>query len=243
MTLGLITLTSSAAMAQAVVDDPLHGQICTVAGCATQSAPDNGTITPIDASSLQNGFGWTFSGSGTGQGDLTIALLTPTSVSITGPSLLSGATGNTTIGAFTQVAGTFSSGDLATFLGFSNSSPANPFGGFAVGADAGVTGFNVFTIDVGNLTTPLGSAGDPLTDIFRLANGLPVGVEMVAYLSSTDSHGVTSVVSTALSGDLQVATNTSAVPGPIVGAGLPGLMSALMGMWLLSRSRKQRSLA
>jgi hypothetical protein len=73
-----------------------------------------------------------------------------------------------------------------------------------------------------------------------LANGLPVGAEVVAFLTGPDNQGNVGTVSTALSGDLQV-TSAAAVPGPIAGAGLPGLLASLFGLWLLARSRKQRS--
>ena len=36
--------------------------------------------------------------------------------------------------------------------------------------------------------------------------------------------------------------NTSAVPGPIVGAGLPGLMMALGGFVVLSRRRRNQGI-
>jgi len=34
---------------------------------------------------------------------------------------------------------------------------------------------------------------------------------------------------------------TAAVPGPVVGAGLPGLLTALGGMWGLNRFRRRRT--
>jgi hypothetical protein len=34
---------------------------------------------------------------------------------------------------------------------------------------------------------------------------------------------------------------TAAVPGPVVGAGLPGLLAALGGMWGLNRFRRRRT--
>jgi hypothetical protein len=228
-----IAIIPTMAAAQ-VVDDPLHGSFCVTSACTSFSSPDNGIVTPATSVQLENGFGWTFSGSGTGAGDLIIAVLVPTSITIASvPTGISGVQG-TSLGSGNIVdhAGVFSSGDLATFLGLPNSSPANPIGGFEVQTDASATGFNVFTIDVGQIQAS--GPGAALTDIFRFAGLLPVGSEVVGFLTSGTGASA-STVATAPSGDLQV----QAVPAPLVGAGLPGLIAGALGLVGLARRRRQ----
>jgi hypothetical protein len=119
--------------------------------------------------------------------------------------------------------------DLAAFLGYPNSSPANPFNAFQVGVNTAVTAFNVFTLDIGNLT--LNGLSSPLADAFFASGGtVPNGVDIVAFLLGTPDG----TVSTAPSGQLQV-TQLSTVPLPGA-AFMFAPVLALFG-WLLRRMR------
>jgi hypothetical protein len=213
------------AFADTVLLDPLHGACG--GGTATCGA-DNGTLTPLTSGTGGlSGFGWT--GSPAQSGDLLISILVPT-----GSAFGDGAITGTGIGAggvIPMSAGTFSSGDLASFLGIT-ASPNNPLGGFQVGLDSGVSSFQVFTADVGQQSLLLPSAA--LNDIFAEAGQLTAGTDFVAFLLNSSAGGNTA---TALSGQLQL-ENTVGTPTPIMGSGWM-LLSGLGGMWWLNRRRKK----
>jgi hypothetical protein len=247
----LLSLSAIGAKADPLTDDPLHGD-CTTGSNATCGA-DNGNYSPITAplgASSVSGFGWTAS-PGPQTGNLDIVVLVPTQLdtgfsglSITGTGI--GAGGD----ALNQVAGTFTSGDLASFLGIPNSSPNNPVGGFETGLDSQDSSFDVYQVSTlingSSLPSP-GSNQDctncALTDIFTLSGALgtlPAGVDIVAFLLNSSQGGTTA---TALSGQLQLQdsvpfnhVHVGTIPEP---ASLSIFGSALIGMFWLSRRRRQ----
>jgi hypothetical protein len=123
---------------------------------------------------------------------------------------------------------------LQTFLAQTTTQP---------GGDPSAIGYVVLTLDLGNLTVPEQNFGSSPFSL-SLGNALPGGSWVLGDVVSCTGTGTSKVctdVTTATSNAL-FATQVS-VPGPIVGAGLPGLVSALLGMIGLNRYRKRRSLA
>ena len=225
-----------------LIGDPLHGTICDASGGSCNAAEVGGVVPGNFGAG--NTFGFNSSPAGA-TGDLWIALLVPTNElgGFVLPSLVSlGTDPGTKLLGFS---GTFSAGspDLANviFSGSANGSPSNPFSAFSTPEsllDPGLTAFSVFAFDVGSFGSPGLNGQSALTapDFFNFTGGsnLPPGSAIVGFmLNGTD------VTSTAPSGQIQ----PLAVPGPIVGAGLPGLISALIGMVGLNRFRKRRKIA
>src|SRR5262249_10565032 len=118
--LGLATTPASA---DPIVNDPLHGMVCSGAGTGCTNAADQGSYTPIDLSVTQN---WAFSISpGPASGDLTLAFLVPTNEVNTATFNLPGLTEGLSTSVSTTVFSRSSfyvsgSPDLAVFLGLPN---------------------------------------------------------------------------------------------------------------------------
>jgi hypothetical protein len=202
-------------------DDPLHG-VCT--GCS-----DNGVITPITSGQLATGFGWSFSGTpGDNVGTLNIVLLAPVGDGFVGSSLTG--TNLSMPTAFSFVGQWTGAQDLSVFVGLPQGSPANPIGGFEVGDDATATAFNVFKLTVPGILT-IGPVASALTNVFQDNNGVLAGLELVAFLSGTPDG----TVSTALSGDLQVAQLAATPIPPAVAL----FLGPLLGLWWWVRRRAQ----
>jgi hypothetical protein len=203
-----------------IIDDPLHG-FC--AGCT-----DNGTVTPIPTNPPSN---FTFTASpGPQTGDLFVDILVPNVGSVSGPFTVS-ISGDGSFSA-TKVDTVWTSGDLSTFLGFSGVQPANPIGAFP----GSTTGFFVFQADLGlqTLGNPSNVPAGPNLSITQL---LPLGSSIVAFLNTDVTGGTQNgFIATAPSGQLFV-------PGPVVGAGLPGLMAACGALLALSRRRRRQEAA
>jgi hypothetical protein len=254
--LTLAALASATALAFAapasaqVVEDPLHG--CTTSGCTETSVGGN-LVTPIGTVS---NFG--FTASPADSGDLVLKFLIPdnfalstvqafaAAVSVTGTS-----TSNLTLFSTTP----WTSGQLeSTYLGitsFANGSPPNPLSAW-IGAtqtlQPGANGYYVLLADMGQYSLP--TPGNPLPDVFSLTSGFYAsGGLIVADLFTGPNH--TLDVTTAQSGALfynglssgPFCTGACAVPGPIVGAGLPGLLSACIGLVLLAKRRRRERLS
>jgi hypothetical protein len=236
-------LLLAAAPARAdIVLDPLQG-VC------GGTCVDNGQFTPITQTQADTEFGFRIDPAATID-NLELVFLVPTTqsapatislqeVSATDPSVLIG-------GQLLAVAhaGTFTaaSGNLGSFLGLS-ASPNNPFSAFQVGADASTTGFTVYTVNIN--TSSLGTICNCNTpaDEFKLLTQFSTAagagdVDIVAFATLADG----SVIATAPSGQLQVTPFAAAVPGPMIGTGLPGVISALI-LWGFHKRRRNRRFA
>ena len=157
-------------------------------------------------------------------GDLVLEVLVPNNKTAPSPLQITETSPALVTLTATQHAGTWTSGNLDTFLGIS-ASPNNPIGAFlptTQGLDPGATGFNVFTADFGTLFIA-GNPPEAQTPLFNVIGGLPVGSYIVAFCES----GCTTPpdVATANSGALLVDAPPR-VPEPssllLLSAGLAG---------------------
>src|SRR5262249_10412004 len=229
---------------ETILLDPLHGTVCSGSGTGCNATEVGGVVPGQFGFGNGGTFGFNSSPPGA-TGDLTVAVLIPDNVLFTLPTITgTGLPGQNTLLAAGGGADWLNTSqlDLAQFIfGVNaNSSPANPqsaFSGPSHGLDPGLTGFFVFTADAGIFGLPglNGQNASTTPDFFSLSSGLPAGSTVVGFMTQTDG----SIISTAPSGQIQV----QAVPGPIVGAGLPGLISACLGMFGLNRYRRKRQLA
>ena len=215
----LSALGTTAGYADTITDDPLHG-VC--AGCI-----DNGTNTPL----VSQPFSFSVS-PGPQTGTLLIEVLEPTASQVPGAlptiSIVGGSSFTTSLHS-----GEFNSGDLGSFLGIS-ASPNNPIGGFGAG---GVTSYSVYSANLGTQTLtangPTCDAGGPGPGVVSgclpklNVSSLPNNSYVVGFLETSTGN-----IATALSGALLV-------PGPVLGAGLPGLIAACSGLIALARRRRR----
>lgn len=134
--------------------------------------------------------------------------------------------------------------DFLGITNFGNGSPPNPIGAFLPSTDAvdpGATGYIVLTLDLGALTVPeQGGVGGTSPFDLNFGSNLPLGTWVLgdACTSGTFAAGTCTDVTTAQSAALFI--NTAAVPAPIVGAGLPGLVAACGLMFGLARRRRKQ---
>jgi hypothetical protein len=216
-----------------VIDDPLHGEICSSGsgGCSNATAGNNNTPIFQGATPLTN-FG--FAASPANTGTLTLTILIPTTggfggapmVDLNGGSpltsvLFSNGFGHAGLSLWAAgVVNGVNEGNNPTLSDFLQNagSPSNPLGNYLSATDAlevslglpQAIGFGVFQVSgLGpfNLPNP-SSTGQNLPDIFSMAGLLPAGSFIVAEL--TNSSGV---INTVNSGALFV-TPTAAVPEP-----------------------------
>lgn len=145
--------------------DPLHG-VC-IPACV-----DNGTNSPTTSNPTT--FGFTVSPGPASGSNLLLVFLVPTSGVIPGSISFTGASSGTAA----RVPGTWSSGDLASFLGIS-ASPANPIGAFAAGGSA----FDVFTANLGPEALP--GPSDPLSSPYwtTAAPGIPIDSYILGFFN------------------------------------------------------------
>jgi hypothetical protein len=170
LVVGLFLATLGAREAAAT----LHG-FCG-ASFATTTCPDNGTISPTTQDPLSP-FGFTRSpdsNSGLTNPTMTLVFAIPNNEAVSFGAFSSGSTtGSPTSVTPSVVSGTWTSGDLVGFLGFTQvGGPTNPIGSLlpsTQGVDPGATGYKVYLAHFGSVN--FGSPDPVFTDSTLLPGG------------------------------------------------------------------------
>jgi hypothetical protein len=242
--LAAIALSGVAAKAT-TIDDPLHGMVCSGVGTGCTNTGDNGSFTPL--ASVSN-FAFSIS-PGPATGNLTLVIGVPTDEVNTGTFNLPGLTDNgSAIGTNPVSRVNFfntGSGLLSTYLGLGSFSPTDNFSNLSAGTstfDPTFGGnFLVFTVTLNGLTLNDVASTTALND-FSFGSNLPGGTFITGLFVETDGNCQVGKCNIGTAASAHLVT-TSQIPGPIVGAGLPGLVSALIGLVGLHRFRRKRRVA
>jgi hypothetical protein len=242
-------LAAYTAAAQAdMIDDPLLG-FCTGSNCSATNVGGTKQISFVTTTGDVTGYGFNASPDNTGQ--LTLVFLVPSNdagadalnITVTGSGSGTASLDKNGFGAgistFTAGALQGSNPTLASFF-VTSAQPDNNLNQYLAATrtlDAGVQGYDVYALKLGLFS--LLTSGS--TDVFNTTCGcLPEGSFAVAFLNTNVTGGtMNGVVGTANSESLFA--TPQAVPGPIVGAGLPGLIAGCGG--LLLRWRRPRKVA
>jgi hypothetical protein len=233
---GLFALATVPALADTLIDDPLHG-FC-AAGCV-----DNGTNTPITSNPPVN-FGWTVSPGNSASGTMLVDVLVPDNLAVTAANAslvtISGSTVPGGVTNFSLVSSTpWTSNTLASYLGI-NASPNNPIGAYLPATQAllgnnAITGFFVLQANIGtqNLNGPSG----PFTPTFSLNEGAQ-GMYLVAFLSDSANSFIATANSGALfeTGPGNSITLQAAVPEPATWA---MMLLGFVGLAFAFRQRRR----
>jgi len=219
-----------------VIEDPLHGSVCSGAGTGCVDT-DNGSFAPLTSAN------WGFDISpGPATGNLTLVFGVPTNeinpALFNLPGLLDNGGGvGTSVFSRTSFYNV-TSPNLSTFLSLGSFSPTDNFSNLSVGTSTVDPGFNgnylVFTATISGITLDH-QGSTTLTNDFTFGSNLPDGTFITGLFNETSPDMKN--VGTAASGHL-VATPFAAVPGPVAGAGLPGLIAGIGMLWALARRRR-----
>jgi hypothetical protein len=213
-----LALASAGTVFADTIDDPLHGA-CNGTGGGTCS--DNGTNTPLGNSTT---FGFTIS-PGPQTGDLRIDILVPNNYAVPTSFAINFAATNTLAGTASEVAGQWTSGTLAGFLGIGGS-PNNPIGAYlptTQALDSSATGFFVFQADLGTMTMLANSGVGTAAGLFNIPTGFgnDIGGYIVGFCGTGCTGNANPYVATANSGALVVTPEPSSFL--MLGAGLLAL--------------------
>jgi hypothetical protein len=224
----LLLLTLGATRASAdIIDDPLHG-FC---WGATPVCTDNGVVTPTTTNPPNFGF---WASSGPLAGDYFVVVLVPSNEDPSPGSLsfaISGALSGT---ASLYSTTAWTTGNLETYIGFSNAKPNTPNPGVW---GTGATGFYAYKADLGTAT--LGNSADCLTTpCLNIGPALPTDAVIVGYLIGVKDGHKTIDIGTANSAAL---LETGPPPPPTPEPGSIALFgSGLLGLaGMIRRRRKQ----
>lgn len=233
-----------------VIDDPLHGAC---PGCTSVTIGGD-PVTLLGPGGV-TGFGFTSSPAGA-TGNLQLKFLIPNNFTLTQVNNfvsgvdVTGTSSDLTLTLFSTTPWTSGSLEIDYLHNtLANGAPPNPLDawlGATQTVQSAATGYYVVTADMGPYT--LGGQSDPLVDIFSLVPAVfPQGGLIAGNLFTTEG-----VISTAQSSALFFNGPSSGpfcanppcdvvtIPGPIVGAGVPGAVAGAMFLLGLVRARRRR---
>jgi hypothetical protein len=233
------------------IEDPLRGFCTGTLVCANTNVGGTAQISAQSAGNL-DGFG--FNSSPNNTGTLSLLFLVPSNtpnanilnINVTGSAAGSGVLDTNGFGAgittFTAGALQGSNPTLAAFLQ-NNATPDNNLNQYLAATDtldAGANAYDVYVVTLPGLFS-LTTTGS--TDVFNADCNLcqlPAGTFAVGFLNTNVTGGTQNGVIGTANSEALFAT-PFLVPGPIVGAGLPGMVTALLGLVTLARSRRKRA--